>query len=134
MEDPLAVTANADFAVCRLFVYTNGPTDRCAPYYLGVFLTGAYQEALGDLHNLFGDAHAVHVALGDDGEWHLKEVVEGDTVSEVLKYVQFDPDAMRRDLLREVDAALATNRLTPEEAVKMRGYVERGIEGYTYLE
>ncbi|NJD19746.1 MAG: biosynthetic arginine decarboxylase, partial [Gemmatimonadetes bacterium] len=68
------------------------------PYYLAVFLTGAYQETLGDLHNLFGDAHAVHVVLDPDGNWHLEEVVEGDTVREVLGYVQFDPDDMRRDL------------------------------------
>lgn len=110
------------------------PTSRCDPYYLGIFLTGAYQEALGDLHNLFGDTHTVHVGLDDDGEWHLEDVVEGDTVHDVLRYVQFDPDAMRRSLHREVEVALTAKRLTPEEAVSMRHCVDQGIAGYTYLE
>jgi arginine decarboxylase len=111
-----------------------GPAGEHEPYYLGVFLTGAYQETLGDLHNLFGDTHAVHVVLGDDGHWHLEEVVEGDTVREVLQFVQFDPDAMRRSLRKEIEAALAAKRLTLQEAVSMRRFLDQGIDGYTYLE
>jgi len=112
----------------------HGPSDGCEPYYLGIFLTGAYQETLGDLHNLFGDTHAVHVVLDEDGEWRLEEIVEGDTVREVLQYVQFDPDAMRRTLLHEIEAAVAAKRLTLDEAVSMRRFMHQGIEGYTYLE
>jgi len=111
-----------------------GPAGDLEPYYLAVFLTGAYQETLGDLHNLFGDTHAVHVALDQDGRWRLEEVVEGDTVREVLQYVQFDPDAMRRSMRREIEAALAAKRLTLDEAVSMRRFLDQGIEGYTYLE
>jgi arginine decarboxylase len=111
-----------------------GPAVEHEPYYLGVFLTGAYQETLGDLHNLFGDTHAVHVVLGGDGAWHLEEVVEGDTVREVLSFVQYNPDAIRRTLRKEVEAALAAKRLTLEEAVSMRRFLDEGLDGYTYLE
>ncbi|MGD8360896.1 MAG: biosynthetic arginine decarboxylase [Gemmatimonadota bacterium] len=111
-----------------------GPSGGNEPYYLAVFLTGAYQETLGDLHNLFGDTHAVHVHAGENGDWHLEEVVEGDTVREVLRFVQFDPDAIRRTLRREVEAALAAKRITLNEAVRMRRFLDEGLEGYTYLE
>ena len=112
----------------------NGPAGEYEPYYLAVFLTGAYQETLGDLHNLFGDTHAAHVVLGPDGDWYLDEVVEGDTVREVLQYVQFDPDAMRRTLRREIESAVSAKRLTLEEAVSMRRFLDQGLDGYTYLE
>ena len=111
-----------------------GPSGSNEPYYLGVFLAGAYQETLGDLHNLFGDTHAVHIQAGGNGSWHLEEVVEGDTVREVLKYVQFDPDQIRRALRREVESALKTKRITLQEAVSMRRFLDEGLDGYTYLE
>jgi arginine decarboxylase len=111
-----------------------GPAVDYEPYYLGAFLTGAYQETLGDLHNLFGDTHAVHVRLGADGRWQLEEVVEGDTVREVLSFVQYNPDAIRRTLRKEVESALAAKRLTLEEAVSMRRFLDEGLDGYTYLE
>ena len=113
---------------------SNGLGVEVEPYYLGIFLTGAYQETLGDLHNLFGDTHAVHVVLGPDGHWHLEEVVEGDTVREVLQFVQYDPDAMRRAFRKEIEAALTAKRLTLNEAVSMRKFLDQGIDGYTYLE
>ncbi|HKJ02252.1 MAG TPA: hypothetical protein VJ997_07350, partial [Longimicrobiales bacterium] len=87
-----------------------------------------------DLHNLFGDTHAVHVVLDTDGNWHLEEVVEGDTVREVLQYVQFDADDIRRDLRKEIEAALTAKRLTLQEGVRMRRFLDQGIDGYTYLE
>ena len=71
------------------------------PYYLGVFLVGAYQEILGDLHNLFGDTHAVHVSLDDDGDVVLETVIKGDTVREVLDYVEFDADDAASRKLRD---------------------------------
>jgi arginine decarboxylase len=111
-----------------------GPAVDYEPYYLGAFLTGAYQETLGDLHNLFGDTHVVHVKLGADGQWHLEEVVEGDTVREVLSYVQYNPDVIRRTLRKEVEAALAAKRITLDEAVSMRRFLDEGLDGYTYLE
>ena len=72
--------------------------------------------------------------MGPDGEWHLEEVVEGDTVREVLQFVQFDPDAMRRAFRKEIEAALTAKRLTLQEAVSMRKFLDQGIDGYTYLE
>jgi len=111
-----------------------GPSGPNEPYYLAVFLTGAYQETLGDLHNLFGDTHAVHVQAGENGDWHLEEVVEGDSVREVLRFVQFDPEAIRRSLRREVEGALTAKRITVQEAVSMRRFLDEGLDGYTYLE
>jgi arginine decarboxylase len=111
-----------------------GPSRDVAPYYLAVFLMGAYQETLGDLHNLFGDTHAVHVVASDDGGWQLGEVVEGDTVREVLRYVQFNADEMRRSFQKEIEAAVAQKRLTLKEAVSMRRFLDQGLDGYTYLE
>lgn len=111
-----------------------GPAGEFEPYYVAVFLTGAYQETLGDLHNLFGDTHAVHVVANDDGGWSLDEVVEGDSVREVLRYVQFSPDDMRRALRKEIEAAVASKHLTLREAVRMRRFLDDGLDGYTYLE
>ncbi len=104
------------------------------PYYLGVFLTGAYQETLGNLHNLFGDTHAVHVVLDGNGTWRIEEVVEGDTVREVLGYVQYDADVMRENLRKDAETALAAGRLTLAEAVSLRRFLDEGLQGYTYLE
>ena len=67
---------------------------RAQDYYLGIFLTGAYQETLGDLHNLFGDTHVVHVGLDGEQGWRIEETVEGDTAAEVLSYLQYDVDAL----------------------------------------
>jgi len=111
-----------------------GPAGGLEPYYLAVFLTGAYQETLGDLHNLFGDTHAVHVRIDEEGDWVLEEVVEGETVRDVLQYVQFKPDEMRRTLRREIERAVKGKRLTLEEGVSMRRFLDEGIAGYTYLE
>src|SRR5947207_12618877 len=85
-------------------------------YYLGAFLLGAYQEILGDLHNLFGDTNAVHVRLGPTGETMLDSVIKGDTVREVLNYVQFSADHLVTQLRRDVEAALRDGRLSYEES------------------
>lgn len=113
-----------------------GPAGEFEPYYLAVFLTGAYQETLGDLHNLFGDSHAVHVVAGEEGDddWSLEEIVEGDTVRDVLGYVQFDTPHLRRSLRKEIEAAVSKRRLTLAEAVQMRRFLDDGLDGYTYLE
>src|ERR1700751_755374 len=86
-------------------------------YYLGAFLLGAYQEILGDLHNLFGDTNAVHVRLGPTGETNLDSVIKGDTVREVLDYVQFKSDSLISRLRRDVETARREGRLTYEESV-----------------
>jgi len=103
-------------------------------YYLGAFLLGAYQEILGDLHNLFGDTNAVHVRLGPTGEVLLDSVIKGDTVREVLDYVQFKTDALVSRLRRDVEAALREGRLSYEESGSLLKFYEEGLHGYTYLE
>jgi len=105
-----------------------------APYYLAFFLTGAYQETLGDLHNLLGDTHAVHVSLGDDGRWRIDTVVEGDMVKEVLGYVQYDPEEMRQALRQDIEIALEAERLTLQEGASLRRFLDDSLGGYTYLE
>jgi arginine decarboxylase len=103
-------------------------------YYLGAFLLGAYQEILGDLHNLFGDTNAVHVRLGPSGETILDSVIKGDTVREVLNYVQFSSDSLVTMMRRDVECALREGRLTYEESGALLKFYEEGLHGYTYLE
>jgi arginine decarboxylase len=104
------------------------------PYYLGVFLVGAYQEILGDLHNLFGDTHALHVSLDANGGVVLDTVIKGDTVREVLDYVEFDAESLVRKLQTDVETAVREGRLTYEEAGQLMQFYEDGLRGYTYLE
>jgi arginine decarboxylase len=105
-----------------------------APYYLGVFLVGAYQEILGDLHNLFGDTHAVHVSLDENGNARLETLVKGDTVREVLDYVEFDPETLIRKLRTDVESAVREGRVDYEGAGRLLRFYEDGLQGYTYLE
>ena len=104
------------------------------PYYLGAFLVGAYQEILGDLHNLFGDTNAVHVTIGDNGEVLLDAVIRGDTVREVLDYVQFNANILQEQYRRDVEAALREGRIGYEESGRLLRFYEEGLNGYTYLE
>jgi len=104
------------------------------PYYLGVFLVGAYQEILGDLHNLFGDTHAVHVSLDEGGNVVLDAVIKGDTVREVLDYVEFDAETLVRKLRQDVELAVREGRMSYEESGRLLEFYEEGLHGYTYLE
>jgi arginine decarboxylase len=104
------------------------------PYYLGVFLIGAYQEILGDLHNLFGDTHAVHVSLDERGNVVLDAVIKGDTVKEVLDYVEFDAASLVRKLRNDVEHAVRDGKISYEESGRMLEFYEEGLQGYTYLE
>jgi arginine decarboxylase len=104
------------------------------PYYLGVFLVGAYQEILGDMHNLFGDTHAVHVRLSESGDVLLDEVVKGDTVREVLDYVEFDAERLVGKLRNDIETAVRDGGIGYEEAGRMLKFYEEGLQGYTYLE
>jgi arginine decarboxylase len=103
-------------------------------YYLGVFLVGAYQEILGDLHNLFGDTHAVHVSLDENGAARLDALVKGDTVREVLDYVEFDAEALLGKLRTDVETAVRAGRIDYEGAGQLLRFYEDGLHGYTYLE
>ncbi len=104
------------------------------PYYLGAFLIGAYQEILGDLHNLFGDTNAVHVSLDESGEVNLDGFVKGDTVREVLAYVQYSADELMSRMRKDVERAVRTNKITLNESRQLLRFYESGLEGYTYLE
>ncbi len=104
------------------------------PYFLGIFMTGAYQEILGDMHNLFGDTNAVHVTIQDDGQYFVDNVVGGDTVDEMLQYVQYSPETLIARLRRTVEAALRENRITFQESAKLLENYKQGLKGYTYLE
>jgi arginine decarboxylase len=103
-------------------------------YYLGVFLVGAYQEILGDLHNLFGDTHAVHVSLDEHGQARLDTLIKGDTVGEVLDYVEFDADNLLSKLRTDVETAVREGRMNYEGAGRLLQFYEDGLHGYTYLE
>mgnify|MGYP002381937186 FL=1 len=103
-------------------------------YILGAFLVGAYQEILGDLHNLFGDTNAVHVTLADNGEVILNTLVRGDTVREVLDYVQFNAKELVEQFRVDVETALREGRIGYEESGRLLRFYEEGLNGYTYLE
>ena len=100
-------------------------------YVLGIFLTGAYQEILGDLHNQFGDTNAVHVKLAEDGRYVVSDIVHGDTVTEVLNYVQFHAPSLLATFRRKVQNA---SGITRSEANTFIADYVAGLEGYTYLE
>jgi arginine decarboxylase len=104
------------------------------PYLMGAFLVGAYQEILGDLHNLFGDTNAVHVSLGPSGDVILDAVIRGDTVREVLDYVQFNAKALLEAFRRDVETALRDGKIGYEESGRLLKFYEEGLNGYTYLE
>ena len=103
------------------------------PYHIGVFLVGAYQEILGDLHNLFGDTNAVHIALGENG-YRIDHVVEGDSVTEVLGYVQYQKQHLVQRMRQANEEALRRGLLTFEESALLMRRYDEGLSGYTYLE
>jgi arginine decarboxylase len=103
-------------------------------YYLGIFLIGAYQEILGDLHNLFGNTNTVHVSLAAGGGYQIEHVVTGDTVTDVLKYVSYSREELVARVRRFAELAVRANRMTLEETRSMLRMYEEGLAGYTYLE
>ena len=102
-------------------------------YYIGVFLVGAYQEILGDMHNLFGDTNAVHVVTDKEG-YHIKNVIDGETVADVLSYVQYEPKKMVRSLEVWVKQAIKEGKVTLEEGKEFLDTNRSGLYGYTYIE
>ena len=103
-------------------------------YYLAVFLVGAYQETLGDLHNLFGDTHVVHVRLHDEGGWWIEEIVKGDTANKVLEYMEYDVAELYPALARDCERAIRDGRMTLAESQALKRFYERELDGYAYLE
>lgn len=111
----------------RLHEYTG------SPYYIGIFLVGAYQEILGGLHNLFGDTNVVHAELGESGQWELSRLVEGDTIQEVLHYVQYNTENMMTQLHELLERSLKAERITPAESAQIKKMFKQALESYTYL-
>jgi len=104
------------------------------PYYMGVFLVGAYQETLGEMHNLFGDTDAAHVKVYEDGGYTVEQVVEGDSVEQVVQYLGYDRRQLSESVRLAAEAAMREGRLTIEESALLRRRFEQGMSGYTYLE
>jgi arginine decarboxylase len=103
-------------------------------YYLAAFLGGADQETLGDLHNLFGDTHVVHIRLDEEHGWWIEEVVKGDTANRVLSYMQYDTDELYPRFARDCERAMRDGRLSVAEGQALKRFYESELAGYTYLE
>ena len=101
---------------------------------IGVFLVGAYQETLGDLHNLFGDTNVVSIGVDEDGEIEWSHAVKGDTASDVLSYVEFEPKKMIMNFQSAAEKAVKKGLLTPAERRRVVEAYEHGMSGYTYFE
>jgi arginine decarboxylase len=115
----------------RLRPNGNGPE----PYYLGFFLMGAYQDIMGDLHNLFGRVNEVHVFLDSDepAGYYVEEIIEGSTIVQVLTSVQYDENELKRRMKMQIDEAIKSDRLKPSEGMRLLDDYERGLKEYTYL-
>jgi arginine decarboxylase len=105
------------------------------PYYLGFFLMGAYQDIMGDLHNLFGRVNEVHVFLDPDepAGYYVEEIIEGTTIVQALDSVQYDEKELKRQMKAQIDEAIKSDRMKPSEAMRLLDDYERGLKEYTYL-
>ena len=103
-------------------------------YYLAAFLVGAYQETLGDHHNLFGATHVVHIRLHDQGGWWIEEIVKGDTANKVLEYMEYDVAELPPALSRDCERAIRDGRMTIAESQALKRFYEKELDGYAYLE
>ncbi len=105
------------------------------PYYLGLFLTGAYQDIMGDMHNLFGRVHEVHVFVDDDDpeDYYIEEVIPGDTVERVLGRVQYEPSDLAKRIKQALDVKVREGLVKPKESVLLTDFYEKAMRGYTYL-
>ncbi|MEY3161449.1 MAG: hypothetical protein RIT25_1440 [Planctomycetota bacterium] len=115
-------------SVLEVHPYTPGK-----PYYLAMFLVGAYQEILGDLHNLFGDTNAIHVSMDEEHGYRIERVIEGDSVSEVLAYVQYDKQELVRRMRYRMESAVRQGAINMKESALLMKRYEEGLSGYTYL-
>lgn len=118
--------------VHKLVYNENGEQE---PYYLGIFLMGAYQDIMGDLHNLFGRVNEVHVFLDPDepAGYYIEEIIEGTTIVQALTSVQYDENELKRQMKAQVDEAIKSDRMKPSEAMRLLDDYERGLREYTYL-
>ena len=105
------------------------------PYYLGFFLMGAYQDIMGDLHNLFGRVNEVHVFLDPDEPtgYYVEEIIEGNTIVQCLGAVQYDENELKRQMKSQIDEAIKADKMKPSEGMRLLDDYERGLKNYTYL-
>ena len=103
------------------------------PYYLGIFLVGAYQEILGGLHNLFGDTNVVHIDVDASGSLHFNQEIEGDTISEVLGYVQYNQTELIERFRLSIEKALKSNKIKNTDSAVLKKLYKSALEAYTYL-
>ncbi len=104
------------------------------PYYLGIFLIGAYQETLGELHNLFGDTHAVQIEIMGENQYKIKGLIKGDTIRQVIDYVSYRSSDLLHKMRDQIETAIESNKLTIDESAQLMDQFERGLQGYTYFE
>jgi arginine decarboxylase len=104
------------------------------PYFVAVYLVGAYQEILGDMHNLFGDTNAVHIVCKPEGKWEIEKVIDGESVADVLEYVQFDDKKLVKDMEAWVTTSVKEGRISAQEGREFLNIYRSGLYGYTYLE
>jgi arginine decarboxylase len=135
------ITCDSDGKI-ELFVNSGGEISRTLPlhtlrdkepYYLGVYLVGAYQEILGDLHNLFGDTNVVHIACDKDS-YDIEKIINGESVSDVLEYVNFSDKALVRTMENWVKGSVQSGKITAQEGREFLSIYRSGLYGYTYLE
>ena len=133
------ITCDSDGKIDKFISTTNLPSSLPAhsfnpdnPYYIGVFLVGAYQEILGDLHNLFGDTNAVHIDVSDKG-YDIVQVIDGETIAEVLEYVQYKPKKLVRDVEIWVTSCIKAGKITIKEGKEFLSIYRSGLFGYAYL-
>src|SRR5581483_2962928 len=113
----------------------NGHNNGIEPYYIGFFLMGAYQDIMGDLHNLFGRVNEVHVFLDPDepAGYYVEEIIEGTTIGQALASVQYDENELKRQMKAQIDEAIKSDKLKPSEGMRLLDDYERGLKEYTYL-
>ena len=137
MRDLLGNPRITSYNVCytKLLRSINGHTQTPEPYYLGFFLMGAYQDIMGDLHNLFGRVNEVHVFLDSDEAtgYYVEEIIEGSTIVQALQSVQYDENELKRQMKAQIEEAIKGDKMKASEAMRLLDDYERGLKNYTYL-
>lgn len=129
---PLKTLENQQDTIPSKSENINPENNSTEPYYLGMFLVGAYQEIMGNLHNLFGDINVIHISMSSKG-YQIEHLVKGDTIKEVLSYVQYDAEALLESMRQRTEKALQDHRLTLEESQQLLQDYEENLNDYTYL-
>src|SRR5262249_6093833 len=111
------------------------PLNNENPYYIGIFMTGAYQDIMGDLHNLFGRVNEAHVFLDEDESsgFYIEETISGNTISQVLELTQYYPNDLLRSMKEQINESIKSDRLKPNDGMRLLAEYEKGLGDHTYL-